>query len=63
MSSVQRYKYYEYDGSLFRARADSGLVAVDDIWQGGAWVPYKGSDPQRPVFYGELLETNPVADD
>lgn len=51
------YTYYELDGAFFRARAGTGLAAVDDVFWPlpDGWTPYKG-DPCKPVCFGSRIE-------
>lgn len=46
------YRYYEYDDTYFRGRADA--AGVDDVWNPTTqkWVPYKGPDSTKRSLYG-----------
>jgi hypothetical protein len=52
--------YFENDGSFFRGRA--GLGAVEDIWMGDQWEPYKGDCARRYLFGNKVELANlPIA--
>ena len=50
------WEYLEYDGAFFRKRADSGLISVDEVWDGSAWVPYQGDRFDRGSFGNRITE-------
>jgi hypothetical protein len=59
---METYDYFENDGAYFRARANTGLAAVDDIWMGDQWEPYKGDCARRYLFGNKTKLANlPVA--
>jgi hypothetical protein len=48
--------YYEKDGAFFRREEDKQVLVVDDVWNGKNWVPYRGRDPQAPVWFGSPIK-------
>ncbi len=59
---METYDYFENDGAYFRARANTGLAAVDDIWMGDQWESYKGDCARRYLFGNKVELANlPVA--
>src|ERR1035437_751945 len=48
------FDYFENDNAYYRARHGTGLAAVDEVWTGDAWEPYRG-DCSKPVCFGSKI--------
>jgi hypothetical protein len=48
------YEYFENDGAYFRARANTALACVDEVWTADGWKPYAG-DRGKPYSFGNRV--------
>lgn len=52
---MTKYRYYKYDGAIFRKPADAEALGVYEIRKKAGWAPYEG-DALEPVYYGTEIE-------